>query len=605
MNKYRILIVEDEALIAASFVHVLFSLGYTVLEPVATGEDAIRAVKTQKPDLVLMDIVLIGEMDGIVAAENIRAIADIPIIYLTAYTDDLRLKQARLTEPYGYIVKPAQNRELNASIEMALYKHALDRKLKESEETFKALAKNANDGILVSVADGAYTYANIRAGEITGYSVAELLKTSIMDLAAPDEVKNLMERFRKRLAGEDIPQQYETLIIRKDGKSVPIEFTAAKTSWHGQPADLVIIRDITERKRAEEALRKERDFAESVVGTAQAIIMVLDMKGHIVYLNPYMEEISGYILEEVEGKDWFETFLPSHIQESTRSLFLKAVWDIQTCGNVNAIITRDGRERLIEWHDKTLKNADGSIEGLLAIGHDVTDQKQMEEALRKSEEKYRGLIEQTGEGVWIIDRDYRTTFVNNRLAAMFGYTPQEMTGKQLQEFMPAGDMEVHSRRIMEWLDGKSDRFEQKFFRKDGSTLWAIASVTPWLAEENRVVGTFVMLTDITERKRMEDVLLESEAKFRLIADNTADNIWIFDMDMHLQYISPSVKKMKGFTVEEALSQSLEEMMTPESLESLMKRFHQEMALEASGTADPDRTISFETEEYCKTGATIR
>ena len=130
MEKCSILVVEDEALLAANLVHTLSSLGYTVHKPVATGEDAIRAVKAQKPDLVLMDIELIGEMDGIVAAEKIRAIADIPIVYLTAYSDDLRLKQARLTEPYGYIVKPAHSRELHATIEMALYKHGLDRKLK-------------------------------------------------------------------------------------------------------------------------------------------------------------------------------------------------------------------------------------------------------------------------------------------------------------------------------------------------------------------------------------------------------------------------------------------------------------------------------------------
>ncbi|MDO8872724.1 MAG: PAS domain S-box protein [Methanoregula sp.] len=113
------------------------------------------------------------------------------------------------------------------------------------------------------------------------------------------------------------------------------------------------------------------------------------------------------------------------------------------------------------------------------------------------------------------------------------------------------------------------------------------------------------ISNLKDYNNAEGALRESEEKFRLIADNTPDSIWIFDMDMQLHYISPSVKKMKGFTIEETLSQSLEEMMIPESLESLMKRFHQEMALEASGTADLGRTVLFEIEEYCKTGATIR
>ena len=127
MNKHTILVVEDEALIAATLVLTLSSLGYYVPEPVSTGEDAIRAVKAWQPDLVLMDIQLIGEMNGIEAAEKIRAIADIPVVYLTAYTDDLRLKQAKLTDPYGYLVKPVHSHELHATIEMALYKHALDK----------------------------------------------------------------------------------------------------------------------------------------------------------------------------------------------------------------------------------------------------------------------------------------------------------------------------------------------------------------------------------------------------------------------------------------------------------------------------------------------
>ena len=144
-----------------------------------------------------------------------------------------------------------------------------------------------------------------------------------------------------------------------------------------------LIRDITERRRAEEELRCERDFAESLVRTAQTIVLVLDTEGRIVRFNPYMEEISGYRLEEVQGKDWFTTFLPKPDQDWVRELFLKAVGDIQTRGNVNPIVTKDGREREIQWYDKTLKDADGNVVGVLATGQDITKRKRAEEELRK------------------------------------------------------------------------------------------------------------------------------------------------------------------------------------------------------------------------------
>jgi PAS domain S-box-containing protein len=141
--------------------------------------------------------------------------------------------------------------------------------------------------------------------------------------------------------------------------------------------------DVTQRIQAEQELREERDFAQTLIGTAQAIVLVLDTQGRVVQFNPYLEEISGYSLEEVQGKDWFSTFLPARDQDWVRELFVQAVGDIQTLGNVNAMVTKDGQERQIEWYDKTLKDAKGNVVGLLAIGQDVTERRQAQAALQE------------------------------------------------------------------------------------------------------------------------------------------------------------------------------------------------------------------------------
>jgi PAS domain S-box-containing protein len=141
--------------------------------------------------------------------------------------------------------------------------------------------------------------------------------------------------------------------------------------------------ELARRVQTEAALRRERDFAESLIETAQAVVLVLDTEGRIVRFNPYVEELSGYRLEEVQGKDWFTTFLPTRDQQRIRHEFLRALSDIQTCGNVNPIVTKDGREREIEWFDKTLKDPDGNVTGVLAVGQDITERLRAEATLER------------------------------------------------------------------------------------------------------------------------------------------------------------------------------------------------------------------------------
>jgi PAS domain S-box-containing protein len=138
---------------------------------------------------------------------------------------------------------------------------------------------------------------------------------------------------------------------------------------------------IAERIKAEQELRRERDFAESLIETASAIVLVLDAQGRIVRINPYMEEISGYRLEEVKGKDWFRAFLPQRNRQRMRRLFLESAGKTQRRGQIDPIVVRDGREREIEWYEKALQDAGGNPMGLLAIGQDITDRRKLEKEI--------------------------------------------------------------------------------------------------------------------------------------------------------------------------------------------------------------------------------
>ncbi|MCX6690524.1 MAG: PAS domain S-box protein [Methanoregula sp.] len=268
--------------------------------------------------------------------------------------------------------------------------------LKDSEERYRTIISTADAGILLQDRSGRILTWNNVAEKIFGISQEEAVK----DTSTSRKWQTIHEDGRE-FPGTDHP----SIITLKTGKPcknivMGVTSVAGHFSWisiNSNPlfrendplpfAVVVTFVDITERKVAEAALLKERNFAESIIGTAQAIIIILDTAGHIVYINPYMEEISGYILKEVKGKEWFEMFLPPGTQQRTRALFQNAIREIQTRGNDDVIITKDGRERVIEWNDTTLKSADGSIEGLLAIGQDITDRKRAEESLKKSQEQ--------------------------------------------------------------------------------------------------------------------------------------------------------------------------------------------------------------------------
>ncbi|MBI5663734.1 MAG: PAS domain S-box protein [Nitrospirae bacterium] len=258
MEKASILIVEDNAIIAKDLQWQLEDLGYLVPFIAATGSDAIRRVRENKIDLVLMDIMLEGQMDGIETADEMRTKYRVPVVYLTAYADDEMLKRAKKTEPYGYLLKPVSNIEMRSAIEMAIYKYNMETKLRESEEKYSLLVETAKEGVFI-IKDGVYKYANRAMTDIVGYAVEELLGMNILDTVAPEFRPMIAEKYKARMDGRHVASTYEFKALCKRGQTKDVELSAGLIQYKGEPAFMGIVRDITERKIVEEELKKHRE----------------------------------------------------------------------------------------------------------------------------------------------------------------------------------------------------------------------------------------------------------------------------------------------------------------------------------------------------------
>jgi len=258
----KLLVVEDEAIVAKDIQIRLGNLGYEVAAVASSGEGAIQKAAETHPDLVLMDITLKGEMDGIEAAEEIISRYNIPVVYLTAHTDEKTLQRAKITEPLGYILKPFGEKDLYGTIEISLHRHKIDKKLKESEEFSSSLMRASPNPITVINPDTSIQYVNPALEELTGFSSTELVGIKAPYLWWPEET---LERTKKdlKVAMVSGAQKLEKLFQKKNGKLFWVEITSASIRINGELRYyLENWVDITQRKQAEEVLRKTKQEAE-------------------------------------------------------------------------------------------------------------------------------------------------------------------------------------------------------------------------------------------------------------------------------------------------------------------------------------------------------
>ncbi|MCD6224091.1 MAG: response regulator [Deltaproteobacteria bacterium] len=258
MSKIKILVVEDEAIVARDLKNSLENLNYEVPAVTASGEKAVAMALALSPDLVLVDIMLKGDMDGIEAVARIRKEIDLPAIYLTAYTDDDTLKRAKITTPLGYILKPFDERELHTAIEMGLYKHKMEMELKRSKEWLLTVLKSIGDAVIATDNNGRVTFMNPVAENLTGWNQVDasglnLAETfNIVNEQTNAVVKNPLDKVLKN--GVIVGLAKHTMLISKNGSTRPIDYSVAPVKDEkGNVSGVVLVfRDVTEKKRVEQ-----------------------------------------------------------------------------------------------------------------------------------------------------------------------------------------------------------------------------------------------------------------------------------------------------------------------------------------------------------------
>jgi PAS domain S-box-containing protein len=364
----RVSIVEDEALIAMDLERRLRALGYVVVSTVATGQEALNEVASHRPDLVLMDIRLEGEMDGIDAALRIRNQYRTPVLFLTSHTDESTIQRAKLTSAFGYLAKPFAERELHAAMQFALHRAQLENELDRQRNWLNAVLDSIKDAVVATAPDGTVRFMNAAAERMTG-------------VAEPDALgRKVEEVVRLETSAPD------ATCVAVSGRRTPVEVSASPIRSNGSVLGGVLaLHDLTSTHAVRDALSR----LASVVGSSDDAIIGLDPEGNVTDWNPAAERLFGYTKSEATGRAL--SFLSPAGDARGREMLEQLRTGATIRGTEALRVRADGSQVAVSISAAPIRNAQGGMAGISCIARDVTERKRAEAEIEQMNASLRQL----------------------------------------------------------------------------------------------------------------------------------------------------------------------------------------------------------------------
>ncbi len=471
----------------------------------------------------------------------------------------------------------------------------------DNEDIFRTAVENSNDGVII-ISGSKRIFFNRKYLEMLGYdSPEELSDKPVYSIVHPDDLEMVEEYARRRQAGEPSPSKYELRLLRKDGSVLPVEISSTKIVFEGRPASLGFIRDISIQKQFIEKLQYEKHRFSALTENAPFGMALIARDGKFVYLNPKFKEIFGYDLTDIpDGRTWFEKAYPDPEYRSTVVLAWKndlvAVKPGEKRPRIFNVVCKDGIEKIVNFLPVQLETG----EHIMSC-QDVTENKRLEIALMKSEERYRTIFENATEGIFQTTPAGRYISINPSFARMFGFSsPQEMIeevtdiGNQL--YVNPEDRERLKDLLLQL--GHVEAFEVELYRKDKSKFWVSINVHAVFDSDGTMLYLEGTNEDITKRKAAENALVQSEKKYRSIIDNALNGIYQTTINGKFIMANPAFVNMLGYSSFDELTTLVTDIthqlyVDPESREHIMRILEKEQIIK-----------KFETQFYKKDGSKI-
>ncbi len=584
MDRPRILLVEDELIISMDVKHILEELDYAVAGTATSAEAGLELIKEINPDIILMDIVLAGEMDGISAAQIIRERHDIPVLFLTGNADIPTVRRARSSDPYGFILKPVTATDLYSAIDTALNRRSLERKLIEKTEELEAINEElqaameeqeaTNEGLRMSYEELRRTQETLRASEerflkaftlnpmgmaittieegrfievnesfleSTGLAREEVIGKTSEELELfnpPEQRQKIIDALKRSGSARNI----EVTVTIKNGKLVQGLFSADIIRLSEGDFILSALMDISERKRIEAELRASEEKYRLLHESMKDGFVSLDLDGYILECNESYCAMVGYSAEELSHMTYLDLTPEKWRGEQARIIEEQVLTRGYSDVYEKEYRRKDGTVFPVEIRSFITRKADGTYSGMWAIVRDITERKRAEKDLQLSEQKFSTAFHANPDMSVITEPSTgRFIDVNEAFLEWSGFTRNEVIGRtslDIRLWADEADREVHV--PMSLTRERIDHEEARLRIKNGEIrLLEYSARIIEIAGEQCLLFAF---RDITERRQMEEALRRSEEQYRKLVATVPGVVYDFRMTPDGRYLFPFLSK---------------------------------------------------------------